>query len=194
MPPYLQGEKEAAMSIKTAKSETFMKAVNFFHAVSTNSAEIKPMPPEYLEQAEAEMDWIFQNSGANVIFGGTQPCFLPDQDTVYMPPRQVFIDPLRFYEVLGHELGHWTGGANRLRRNMCNRFGTPAYRYEEFIAQSCSLILMEEADLPTSFTMPYSYFVGYSDSSNEAEQMFEKAYGEGERAAHFILERASRGR
>lgn len=182
------------MSLKAAKSETFMKAVNFFQAVSTGSVEIRPMPPEYLQQAEAELDYIFNNTGAHIVFGGTQPCFVPDQDTVYMPTRQTFIDPLRFYEVLGHELGHWTGGRSRINRNMQGRFGTPAYRYEEFIAQTCSLLLMEEADLPTSFSLPYGYFVGYADSSNEAEQMFDKAYGEAERAAHFILERASRGR
>lgn len=182
------------MTIKSAKSETFMKAVNFFQAVSTNSAQIKAMPPEYLEQAEAEMDWVFQRSGAHVVFGGTHPRFNSQQDTIYMPLRQMFVDPLRFYEIMGHELGHWTGGASRLRRKLGNGFNTPAYRYEEFIAQTCSVLLMEEAGLPTGCGLPYSYFVGYADSSNEAEQMFEKAYGEGERAAHFILERASRGR
>lgn len=173
--------------------QRFAEAVAFFHAVSSGSASISVLPPDYLEQAEAELDWVFQKCGMNVVFGGTQPCYVPVNDTVYMPLRNTFGNPLRFYEVLTHEAGHWTGARHRLRRDMSGKFGSRSYRFEEFVAQWCGVTLFDHVGLPTNTGIQYSYFVGYADSSSEAEAMLEQAMKAGEVAAHYILDCAARG-
>lgn len=178
---------------KTMRDPKFAEAVAFFNAVSSGSASIDVLPPDYLGQAEAELDWIFQKCGMHLVFGGTQPCYVPLYDTVYMPLRRSFANPMRFYEVLSHEGGHWTGARHRLRRDLSGRFGTASYRFEEFVAQWCSITLFDHVGLPTSTGIQYSYFVGYAASSGEAEAMLEHAMRAGEAAAQYILDCAARG-
>ena len=43
-----------------------------------------------------------------------------------------------------HELGHWTGHADRLNRDMAHPFGTEGYAREELRVEIASLILGSE--------------------------------------------------
>jgi len=64
-----------------------------------------------------------------------RPSYSPSLDRVMMPPIESFVSPLAYYAVLAHEYVHWTGHADRLARDLANRFGSDAYAVEELIAE-----------------------------------------------------------
>jgi len=61
-----------------------------------------------------------------------------------LPAREQFASAAGYYAVALHELGHWTGRADRLNRDLSNPFGSEAYAREELRAEIASLILGSE--------------------------------------------------
>lgn len=70
--------------------------------------------------------------------------YSPIKDMVYMPPREHFTSPLKFYANALHEIGHATGHPSRLNRPMKGRANLEAYAYEELIAELNSYFMAAE--------------------------------------------------
>lgn len=72
------------------------------------------------------------------------------KDTIYMPPRDKFIDTPTcdategYYSSLFHELTHWTGSEKRLNRKHGKRFGDSVYAQEELVAELGAAFLTSE--------------------------------------------------
>ena len=86
-------------------------------------------------------------------YGSDQAFYHPATDSVHLPDRDLF-RPVgdatateAFYSVAFHELGHATGHARRLARNLKSRFGDAAYAAEELVAELCSVFVMAELGL-----------------------------------------------
>ena len=60
-------------------------------------------------------------------------CYSPLEDAIYMPGRNQFSSSQSFLRVLLHEMMHST--SKPLGRDVLNSFGTPAYAFEELIAE-----------------------------------------------------------
>ena len=98
-----------------------------------------------MAQAEA----IVEQSGVRVIHDQVDRAFYsPSTDEIHLPPRAAFDDPLDYYEVLLHEIGHWSGHPSRLNRDLSGEFASPSYAKEELRAQLASLFLSAELGLP----------------------------------------------
>ena len=79
---------------------------------------------------------FFENTRADVRYGGDRACYSTDGDFIRMPPRESFRDPESHAATLGHELVHWTSHASRLNRDFGGkRFADEAYAKEELIAE-----------------------------------------------------------
>ena len=109
-------------------------------------ARFHPKQPDahaYLERAPIpHMQSFFEAIGATVCFSGREACYVPNLDKIYMPAIELFEDPLNFYAVWGHELGHWTKARHRLNRSYGDaRFGNTAYAREEIVAELCTVFL-----------------------------------------------------
>jgi antirestriction protein ArdC len=100
---------------------------------------------ERIESAEA----FFQSLGIDVKPGGNRACYVPDTDSIHMPPFEAFKEALYFYSVLSHEATHWSGARHRLDRDLSGRFGSDAYAVEELVAELGSAFLCAELGLPT---------------------------------------------
>lgn len=87
--------------------------------------------PERLESCEAFAD----ATGARIEHGGIRAFYRRNQDSIRMPDRKRFGDPVGYYGVLFHELTHWSGAPHRLDRTMGKRFGDDAYAFEELVAE-----------------------------------------------------------
>lgn len=80
-------------------------------------------------------------TGAKVVEGGDRALYRPSTDTIHMPDRHRFRDTAAgsatsgFYAVLFHELIHWTGHSERLKRDLTGAFGAMAYAMEELVAE-----------------------------------------------------------
>ena len=94
-----------------------------------------------------QADRYFAATNARVVIGGTQACYRPSTDTIYMPDEARFIGNdgrsriESWHGVLGHEACHWVGAPNRLAREFGKRFGDDAYCLEEACAELCAAFL-----------------------------------------------------
>jgi antirestriction protein ArdC len=61
-----------------------------------------------------------------------------------MPAFQAFKGADHFYNVIFHEVTHWTGHKARLDRDLKNRFGASGYAAEELVAELGAAFLCAE--------------------------------------------------
>ncbi len=70
--------------------------------------------------------------------------YRPKTDEIHMPGRDQFDTADRYYATALHELGHATGHASRLDRDLSNPFGSEGYAKEELRAEIASMMLGDE--------------------------------------------------
>lgn len=98
-----------------------------------------PAAPSFDRIATAET--FVANTGASVRHGGDRAYYSPAADFIQMPRPEQFTGTTTstaqeaYYGTLFHELTHWTGAANRTRRDFSGRFGDEAYAFEELVAE-----------------------------------------------------------
>jgi len=66
------------------------------------------------------------------------PAYAPAQDVIFMPPEDRFGCVESYYATLFHEMTHWTGHTNRLKRDGVVKkafFGSEQYGREELTAE-----------------------------------------------------------
>ncbi|MBL8537052.1 MAG: DUF1738 domain-containing protein [Hyphomonadaceae bacterium] len=78
----------------------------------------------------------FARVPAAIQHGGARAAYNPATDTIHLPPHHAFISSGQYHSTLLHELGHWTGHATRLDRNLQPRASLAAYAREELVALS----------------------------------------------------------
>ncbi|NNU17071.1 DUF1738 domain-containing protein [Parvularcula sp. ZS-1/3] len=92
---------------------------------------------EQIPHAEA----LIAATGADFRIGGDRAFYVPSQDFIQVPPQPAFREQINYYRTCFHELGHWTGHASRLDRNLTTSFGTKDYAREELVAEMASAFL-----------------------------------------------------
>ena len=83
-----------------------------------------------------------------------EPAYAPAQDVIFMPPVDRFGCAESYYATLFHEMTHWTGHTDRLKRDGVVKkafFGSEQYGREELTAEMgsaflCSLCRVETPD------------------------------------------------
>lgn len=70
-----------------------------------------------------------------ILHGGDRAYFDPSNDLVRLPEPSQFVDQASYLSVRSHETVHWTGGKDRLNRDLSGRFGTASYAIEELVAE-----------------------------------------------------------
>lgn len=63
-----------------------------------------------------------------------------NEDKIFVPNRERFVDELSFYHTVFHEMAHATGTAKRLNREFCS-FSSKTYAFEELIAEITSFLV-----------------------------------------------------
>jgi antirestriction protein ArdC len=70
--------------------------------------------------------------------------YRPSTDSIHLPLKEQFPSAGDYYSTLLHELGHWTGHATRLNRDLSDPFGSVGYAREELRAEIASMIIGSE--------------------------------------------------
>lgn len=131
--PKGQGEGEIERAIPFLKRFTVFNVQQCDGLPEAMTAPGKPLPErEIIPVAET----LARMTGADIRIGGNKAYYAPSPDYIQVPPQQAFHEQINFWRTLYHELGHWSGGASRLNRDLSGRFGTHAYMGEEIIALS----------------------------------------------------------
>lgn len=71
--------------------------------------------------------------------------FIPDEDRIVVPNMDQFKSEERYYSTLFHELIHWSGHKDRLKREMCTDKSDVRYATEELVAEIGAAILTTES-------------------------------------------------
>lgn len=74
-------------------------------------------------------------TGAVVSHGGDAAFYAPGPDRIQLPHKTAFDAEGSYYATAFHELTHWTGAKHRLDRQFGEKFGNPAYAFEELVAE-----------------------------------------------------------
>lgn len=135
--------------------ETIEKNLSFLKAYSVfNAEQIDKLPPQFAVPAPAPepnpdatgspKDWAayatsqawFDGIPAEVIHRGERAVFIPSQDRIELPPRDIFFSPEAYFSTRAHETVHWTKAEKRLNRDFgAARFGDEGYAMEELVAE-----------------------------------------------------------
>lgn len=97
-------------------------------------------PIQVVEREPQQLDGIVQrlsdSMGVELLFdGGNEAFYRPSEDKIHLPDQASFHSSYELASTALHELAHATGHESRLARPQTAAFGSPAYAYEELVAE-----------------------------------------------------------
>jgi antirestriction protein ArdC len=138
------------------KNFSFLKAYSVFNAEQIDKLPARfavPAPVPTTVAGGDLKDWAayapsvawFEAIPAEVIHRGERAVFIPSQDRIELPPRDVFFSPEAYFSTRAHETVHWTKAEKRLNRDFgAARFGDEGYAMEELVAELGAAFIMAE--------------------------------------------------
>jgi len=173
-----------------AKWIPMLRAFTLFHA-----SQIEGMPP-YVAPGVEEAPWrapeatelIVASSDVVLRIGGDRAFYSPSTDHVQMPPQVAFRSPAAWSSVLLHEMGHWTGAATRLGRDLTGRFGSDGYAREELRAELAQVMVCAELGIPDcDFTNGVAYLAQWLKRLRDDKREIFRAASDAQRIADYLL-------
>lgn len=146
----------------------------------------EPNTAPRIEEAEA----FVTAQKANVSFGGDRAFYAPGSDHIQLPAYELFSSAEAYYATLLHELTHWTGHESRLSRDLKNSFGTPAYAFEELVAEIGAAIVCGHLNLAPHLENHASYLASWQTLLSGDKQVFFRAASLAQNAADLLLDNA----
>jgi antirestriction protein ArdC len=135
-----------------------------------------------LPQAEA----LIAATGADFRVGGDRAFYSPGQDFIQVPRPESFFEPINWHRTALHELGHWTGAAHRLNRDLSGNFGSSPYGREELCAEIASAFVC--ASLGIVPTVRHADYLGaWLDILREDNRAVIRAASAASKAAEYLL-------
>mgnify|MGYP003152042895 CR=1 FL=1 len=129
----------------------------------------------------------------NLQYGGNQACFIPSIDTVKMPSLDAFDNEATHDATLLHEMVHWTGHSDRLKRQIKNSFGSEGYAFEELVAELGAAMGGALLGIPYEGLQHESYINSWLKSLKNDPRHIVKAAKQASKAIHYLDENGSTG-
>jgi antirestriction protein ArdC len=104
----------------------------------------RPMRVRNPDARDMLADEFLRCTGADIREGHGEAYYVPGHDFISIPAFGAFKGADHFYNVVFHELTHWTGHKSRLDRDLKNRFGSSHYAAEELVAELGAAFLCAE--------------------------------------------------
>lgn len=172
-----------------AHSIPFLKRFTVF-----NTEQCDGLPGAAGETAETvplglilpQVETLIARSGADLRIGGDRAFYDVKADHVRLPPPHTFRQPIDWHRTALHELGHWTGAAHRLARDLSGRFGSAPYAQEELVAELTAAFTC--ASLSIVPTVRHADYIGaWLQVLRADERAVVRAASAASRAADFLL-------
>lgn len=185
-----KGERERAQKDGDAPGTApFLKRFTVFNIAQCDGlpehffADAPVLPEcEIIPQAQA----LIAATRADFRIGGDRAYYVPGGDYIQVPPQPAFFEQINYYRTCFHELGHWTGNASRLNRDLSGRFGAMTYAREELVAEMASAFTC--ASLGITPTVRHADYLGsWLDVLREDNRAIFRAASQATKAADFIL-------
>ena len=174
-----------------AVSISFLKRVTVFNAAQCDGlpeavAPIPPSPPPGL--IAPRVDALIRATGVDFRIGGDRAFYDPTHDYVRVPPPQAYFEPVNWSRTALHELGHATGHASRVGRDLTGAFGSKAYAFEELVAEISAAFCC--ASLGVAPTGRHADYIGaWLEALSGDNRAIVRAASQAGRAADWLLDR-----
>ncbi|HZQ43849.1 MAG TPA: zincin-like metallopeptidase domain-containing protein [Acidobacteriaceae bacterium] len=131
-------KQRAAENGGEARAIPFLKRFTVFNTdqcggLPEEIATVAPPPPP--GTIEPRVEALIKATGIEVRIGGNRAFYDASEDYVQVPPPAAFFEPINWYRTALHELGHASGHASRLNRDLSGSFGSRKYAFEELVAE-----------------------------------------------------------
>ena len=147
-------------------------------------ASAAPPVPEGLILPQAEA--LIRASGADIRIGGDRAFYAVIGDFIQVPPPQAYFEPVNWHRMALHELGHWSGAAHRLARDMSGGFGSASYAKEELVAEMTAAFLC--ANLGIVPTVRHADYIGsWLEVLRDDDRAIIRAASAASKAADYLL-------
>ncbi|MBR0683970.1 DUF1738 domain-containing protein [Roseomonas eburnea] len=188
---FIPGEERqrAQETGKDARAIHFLKRFTVF-----NVEQCDGLPPELAAAAapadtsliEPRVQALIVTSGADLRIGGERAYYDVLGDFIRVPPPQAYFQPIDWHRTALHELGHWTGHAARLGREIANRFASKKYAQEELVAEMTAAFTC--AALGIVPTVRHADYIGsWLEVLREDNRAIVRAASAASKAADFLL-------
>ena len=143
-----------------------------------------PPPPPGLIAPKVEA--LIKATEIDFRIGGNRAFYAPDQDYVQVPPPQAYFETINWHRTALHEIGHASGAAHRLNRNLSGAFGSKKYAFEELIAEMNAAFCC--ASLGIVPTVRHADYIGsWLEVLREDNRAMVRAASQASKAADYIL-------
>jgi antirestriction protein ArdC len=178
-----------------AQAIPFLKRFTVFNAEQCEglpddiAVEAPPPPPGLIEP---KVEALIKATGIDFRIGGNRAFYVPADDYVQVPPAQAYFEAINWHRTTLHELGHATGHASRLNRDLSGSFGSKRHAFEELVAEMASAFLC--ASLGIMPTVRHADYIGsWLEVLREDNRAIIRAASAASKAADFILAFRSEG-
>jgi antirestriction protein ArdC len=129
---------------------------------------------------------LIEATRVDLRIGGDRAYYDVAGDYIRVPPPQTYFEPVNWHRTALHELGHWSGAAQRLGRDLSGGFGSKKYAQEELVAEMASAFVC--ASLGIVPTVRHSDYIGsWLEVLREDNRAIIHAASAASKAADFIL-------
>ena len=109
--------------------------------------EREPERKRHEWDVHTQCERIINGTEARIQHDAGSAYYLAGVDTVFLPAKDRFSEPGKYYATALHEISHSTGHKDRLNRDQSGGFGSESYAKEELVAEISSLLTGQEIGL-----------------------------------------------
>jgi antirestriction protein ArdC len=188
---FIPGEERqrAQETGKDARAIHFLKRFTVFNVEQCDGLPpglAATAPPADTSLIEPRVQTLIATSGAEFRIGGERAYYDVLGDFIGVPPPQAYFQPIDWHRTALHELGHWTGHASRLGREVANSFGSKKYAQEELVAEMTAAFTC--AALGIVPTVRHADYIGsWLEVLREDDRAIVRAASAASKAADFLL-------
>jgi antirestriction protein ArdC len=135
---------------------------------------------------EPRVEVLIKATGIDFRIGGSRAFYMPSQDYVQVPPPQAYFEPINWHRTALHELGHASGAAHRLNRDLSGCIGSKTYAFEELVAEMNAAFCC--ASLGIVPTVRHADYIGsWLEVLREDSRAIVRAASQASKAADYLL-------
>lgn len=174
---------------------SFLRTYTVFNAEQINGVPkriIKELTAEQITQQSECAENIIANSESQIFYDGKgRNYYSMSSDTIHLCKKTSFDTMQDYYATALHEIGHSTGHADRLNRNM-GLFGSKSYAKEELIAELASMFMQQDLGLTLSeqhITNHSAYIQSWIELLKDKPQELFDAVSSANKIVDYVLKR-----
>jgi antirestriction protein ArdC len=182
-------KKRARETGEEAQAIPFLKRFTVFNVAQCedlpNDLAVAPPAPEP-GLIEPRVEALIKATGIDVRIGGNRAFYMPAHDFVQVPPPQAYFETINWHRTALHELGHATGHASRLGRDLSGSFGSKKYAFEELVAEmNAAFCCASLGIIPT--VRHADYIASWLEVLREDNRAIVRAASQASKAADWLL-------